>query len=413
VKLPKRMLAWGLAAAALISFEEGILAQSNATVVKHGQPCWVIESDQMELAITELGGHMAPVVFYRNDPSPVEPYYISPWQSENHTYPVPVLAPLRGDFFCMPFGGNSDPYQSEQHLPHGETAGSKWTLKHQEKFGKVTQLALELTTTVRPGRVTKTLQLVDGHNVVYSNHHIDGFLGRTPLGHHATLGMPDVEGAFKISHSPIRFGITNPTQFSDPAKGEYQQLAINQRFQSLTEVPSRFKDASDVDVSRLPQSTGYADLVALITDDNKGKPAWLTAVEVEKGWLWFSLKDPKILTMTVFWLENHGRHQLPWFGRNNCVGFEDVTAYFADGIRSSTEENQIAKAGVATAHDLKGAFDVRYIQGVAKTPPGFKETADVEFGTGTVTFVSTTGQRVEVPVAHDFLKTGDLSTFSK
>jgi len=63
-------------------------AQKLDKETRHGQPSWVIQSDQVELAITEIGGHMAPVTFYRKDPSPVQPYHISPWQGESHDYPA-------------------------------------------------------------------------------------------------------------------------------------------------------------------------------------------------------------------------------------------------------------------------------------------------------------------------------------
>ena len=68
------------------------------------QPAWELANKQVELAVTELGGHMAPVTFYRKSAEPVQPYYISPWQGEKLKIDEPVLVPLRGDFFCMPFG---------------------------------------------------------------------------------------------------------------------------------------------------------------------------------------------------------------------------------------------------------------------------------------------------------------------
>lgn len=408
----KKLLLLAVIGMAMQIFKSPPLAQGAEMETRNGQPCWIVQSDQIELAITELGGHMAPVTFYRQESKPIQPYHISPWQEENHQYPVPVLVPLRGDFFCLPFGGNGDAYRSEKHPPHGETAGSKWTRVGSEKDEAVTTLTMELKSTARVGLVTKKLQLIDGHNAIYSSHHVAGFTGPTSMGHHATLAMPDKEGAFKISHSPIRFGMTNPTQFSDPGKGEYQQLAIGQRFEKLIAVPSRFKDASDVDVSRLPQKTGYADLLAIFPKDLGDKPAWLTAVRADEGWMWYSFKDPKVLTSTVFWLENHGRHQLPWFGRNNCVGLEDVTAYFADGLKASAEENVLSRERIPTSHDLNGDFTVRYIQGVAKIPPGFSEVANIEFADGSVTFVSTNEQRVKLPLAHEYLKSGQLSTAS-
>lgn len=385
-----------------------LTANAASTQTRAGQSCWVIQSDQVELAITKTGGHMAPVTFYRDSDSPVWPYYISPWQDERHEYPAPVLVPLRGDFFCLPFGGNGDKYLGEKHPPHGETAGSKWSFENSETKGGRTTLTLSLDTRARAGRVTKKLHLLAGQNVVYSTHVIEGFEGRTSLGHHATLAMPEQEGSFKISHSPIKFGLTNPSQFSDPANGEYQQLGINQRFASLSSVPAMFKGAENVDCSRLPQKKGYADLLMIFPKDTAGKPAWLTAVRVDEGWMWFSLKDPNTLASTVFWLENHGRHRLPWFGRNNCVGLEDVTAFFADGLKPSATDNILNRQGIKTAEDIQGGFKVNYIQGVVRVPAGFTEVAKVEFAGGTATFISPNGTRVMAPVRHEFLKTGEL-----
>jgi len=394
-------------AAVVAAFAIGAQAQVK-TQTRAGQSCWVIQSDEVELAITQLGGHMAPVSFFRQSEKPVTPYYISPWQGEKHDYPVPVLAPLRGDFFCLPFGGNGDAYNGESHPPHGETAGSAWTLAGANRAGSITTLTLEMNTTARAGRVVKQLSLVDGQNVIYSRHRVEGFEGKTSFGHHATLAMPDKEGAFKISHSPIRFGLTNPTQFSNPANGEYQQLAVGARFSSLSAVPSIFKGAADVDCSRLPQKKGYADLLMIFPANTGGKPAWLTAVRADEGWMWFSLKDPAVQTATVFWLENHGRHRLPWFGRNNCVGLEDVTAFFADGLKPSAEANILSKEGIQTARNIQGDFAVNYIQGAVRIPAGYTETERVEFARGVATFVSSKGHRVTVPVRHEFLKSGSL-----
>jgi hypothetical protein len=91
----------------------------------HSQPSLQMMNPQVELSMTQLGGHMSPVTFYRDTDQPVQPYYISPWQDEPPVpMPVPVLVPLRGDFFCMPFGGNTEVVDGEKHPPHGETAGS-------------------------------------------------------------------------------------------------------------------------------------------------------------------------------------------------------------------------------------------------------------------------------------------------
>lgn len=388
-------------------------ADSTRTRTIHSQPSFVLSSREVEVAVTRLGGHMAPVTFFRDTSHPVQPYHISPWQDEKASaMPAPVLVALRGDFFCLPFGGNSEAVNGEKHPPHGEIVGEPWALQGTTRAGDVTTLKLGFQTKIRKGQVTKELSLVDGQNVVYSRHRIEGFSGRVPLGHHATLAMPEKEGSVRIATSPIRFGMTCPGLFSDPRQREYQALLPGARWSDLSRVPMAWKGAPDADLTRMPLAQGYADLVQLVNEpwEKTGGPAWTAATFTDRGYVWFSLKDPAVLQGTVFWMENHGRHGHPWNGRNNCLGLEDVTAHFADGLAASTRENALSREGASTALELRSdrPTDVNYIQGVVRIPEGFGEVRALEFGPGTVTFVSTSGQRISAPVRHEFLRTGRL-----
>ena len=379
----------------------------------HNQPSFIVSTKQVELAVTEFGGHMAPVTFFRDSDNPVQPYYISPWQDEKGpAMPVPVLVPLRGDFFCLPFGGNSDVVSGEKHPPHGEVAGSKWKQVGTKKSGDVTTFTLSIEPEVRRGKVTKELSLIDNQNVVYSRNTIEGFAGKVPLGHHATLAMPDKEGSVRLAASPFRFGMTNPGLFSDPKQREYQSLLPGAKWSSLSKVPMAWKEEPDADLTKLPARQGFADLILLANEswEKTNSPAWMTATFTDGGYLWFSLKDPAVLSSTVFWIENHGRHGHPWNGRNNCLGLEVVTAYFADGLAASINENSLNKDGVATSVELKASqpTSVNYIQGVVKVPAGFDIVKTLEFAPGQVTFVSASSQRVTAPVRHEFLKSGKL-----
>jgi len=379
---------------------------------RSGQPCWILRSDRVEVAVTKVGGHMAPVVFNRTSEKPIQPYYVSPWQSEKRTLDVPVLVPLRGDFFCMPFGGNAEAFKGEKHPPHGEVAGSPWqfvsSVDGTTADGKrLHTLTLALETKVRPGKVTKRIHLVDGEDVVYTQHVVEGFRGPAPVAHHATLALPETPRSVEIRVSPFRFGRTNPGVFSDPANREYQALAVNAPFEDLRKVPVRFKDASDADLTAFPDRTGYADLIALANKPDGTNPAWVTAFNRETKSMWFSLKDPAVLPMTVFWIENRGRHASPWDGRNRCLGLEDVCAYFADGLVPSVTSNALNEQGVKTAHVLSGdePFVVNYIQGAA---PATAAAGRIEFGPGAMTVRGEDGTAKTVPVRHEFLKTGKL-----
>lgn len=379
----------------------------------HAQPSFVLSNKEVEVAVTRTGGHTAPVTFLRDTAHPIQPYHISPWQDEPASQmPVPVLVPLRGDFFCLPFGGNADALAGEKHPPHGEVAGSEWSFVGKKSEGDVSTLSLSFNSTVRKGRILKELSLVNGHNVLYSSHTLEGFSGRMPLGHHATLAMPEKEGSVRIATSPFSFGMTYPGLFSDPRLREYQFLLPGARWTDLSKVPAAWKNAPDADLTCMPGAQGYADLVQFnsLPWEQTGGPAWITATYSDAGYVWFALKDQAVLRSTVFWMENRGRHSHPWNGRNNCLGLEDVTAHFADGLAPSVAENVLSRAGIPTTLELneKTPTVVRYIQGVVRIPRDFGHVKAIRFSPGTVVFLSTGGKQVTATVHHEFLKSGKL-----
>jgi hypothetical protein len=368
------------------------------------QPSWVLRTKDVELAVTQLGGHMAPVVFYRRR-RPIQPYYVNPWHDEGLKIDDPVLVPLRGDFFCLPFGAGGE-FRRRFHHTHGEPATGKWTFVAADKCGKVTLLVLTMTTRQPPGKVTKRLMLVEGEQAVYDQHVLEGFSGAYPIGHHATLAMPQEHETVLVATSPIRFGMTNPTPTGDPCRGRYQALATNKLFRSLSRVPLIWDQPRYGDCSSFPARRGFTDILGVFSEPVS--PAWTAATYVKEGFLWFSLKDPSVLPMTLMWMANCGRHDSPWNGRERCLGLEDVRAFFATGMGPSVRPNSLSRAGIPTAMKLspERPTTINYIQGVVKTPPSFGRVRTARFAPGSVTFISESGKTVTAAVRHEFLTTG-------
>lgn len=370
-----------------------------------GQQSWLLRSSTVELAVTHLGGHMAPVVFESDTADAVQPYAISPWQGETEGLPSSGSeVPLRGDFFCLPFGGGPAPHD-EVHPPHGATSSAVWTLVGEEHLEDRHRLTMSMETTVRRGRVTRTFELQDGHNVVYGTTSIEGFAGPTTLGHHAVLALPDVEGGLLLSSSPLLLGATFPKAFGSPEEGSYQSLAINRRFHNLARVPSIFRHVDPVDCSAFPARRGFTDLVQIAQKPRRNQPCWVAAVNTEANYLWFAFKDSSVLPSTVLWIENRGRHSAPWSGRNCSLGIEDVCSYFDLGIEAAMQWNPFQDKGVPTFHPLshENALDVRYIQGAVRTPAGFGRVQDVEFHNDEVVFIDGSGKRLTTPVRYRFV----------
>jgi hypothetical protein len=374
----------------------------------YGQPSWRLASTHVEAFVTEMGGQLGPATFKLKGRK-VQPYSVAPW-AEEKTDPalLPILKALRGDFFCMPFGGNATPFGRERHPVHGETANARWRFESCAAGAGRRCLHLSLATKVRRGRVDKRIWLVNGQNVIYSQHVVSGMSGPMNLGHHAMLKFPDVPGSGRVSTSRFVFGQVFPQVFESPEQRGYSLLKRGAEFKSLDKVPTITGETTDL--SRYPARRGFEDLVMLVSDP-KAPFAWTAVTFPKKRYVWFALKDPRILCETVFWLSNGGRHYPPWSGRHiNVMGLEEVTSYYAIGLAESARKNPVSQKGLRTYLSLspKKPLVVPYIMGVAAIPAGFDRVVSIREvkGKRAIILKSASGKKAEAAVDLAFLKAG-------
>ncbi len=363
-----------------------------------GQNSWKVTSNRVEVFVTRQGGHMAPVRFQLPH-KVVEPYAVAPWAEEcPDATGVPLLQSLRGDFFCLPFGGNEKPYRGKSFPPHGETANGPWHFESLQTDENRATLHLSLSSKVQPGRVDKFIQVRNDQTVLYCRDVISGMSGRFPLGHHALLKMPVKAESAIVSASNIRYAQVLPTPFENPAQGGYSRLKPGAVFSRLDQVPSLYENT--VDISRQPTGKGFDDLVMLVHDAHPDF-AWTAVTFPQQRYVWFALKDPRVLRSTVLWMSNGGRYYTPWNGRHERVlGVEDVTAYFHYGAAESVRSNPISQQGFATSVPLRPncPFAVNYIMAVAEIPAGFRKVRSIVPCKNHVSLVSTDNHRISVPV---------------
>ncbi|MCW5943714.1 MAG: hypothetical protein KIS66_15895 [Fimbriimonadaceae bacterium] len=362
------------------------------------QPSYVLRSDLVEGFVSELGGHLGPVRF-RLGNRPVEPYSVAPWHGESLPENPAMLRVLRGDFFCLPFGGNESPFRGESHPPHGETANKTW----KPVSVRDDRLVLSIDTTVRPGRVVKTLELRPGETVVYQTHRLEEMAGPMCLGHHAML-KPGSVGI--LGCGPYRYGQVYPGRFEEPRLGGYSCLLPGALFDRLSAVPSLFGTA---DLARYPAREGFEDL-AMLVGDPAASLGWSTLALPEEGYLWFALRDPATLTNTVLWHSNGGRHYAPWNGRHRGVlGIEDVTAYFHEGLAPSATPNPVSDQGGRTCLHLRSdkPTTVRCVQGVVAIPADFAGVRTVVLEETAAVFEDAHGRLVRANLDGTFLSRPD------
>ena len=86
---------------------------------------------------------------------------------------------------------------------------------------------------------------------------------------------------------------------------------------------------------------GYEDIV-LMASDPKLPFAWTALTVPEHNYVWFALKDPRVLPSTLFWISNGGRHYAPWNGRHRrAIGLEEVVSNFHSGLAESAKPNAL------------------------------------------------------------------------
>ena len=384
--------------------------QPNKRVI-YGQPSWRLASGEVEAFVTEAGGHLGPVTFERGSRR-IQPYSVAPWVEEKVDATLPtILKVLRGDFFCLPFGGNATPYRGERHPVHGETANSRWKFESLETSAGRSCLHLSLRTKVRPGRVDKRITLVAGQNVVYSQHTVSGMKGPMNLGHHAMLKFPDSPGCGVVSTSRFAYGQVFPQPVERAENRGYSWLKPGAEFKSLEAVPTITGESADV--TRYPARRGFEDIVMVVS--NAAEPfAWTAVTFPGERYVWFALKDPRVLRETVFWFSNGGRHYAPWNGRHiNVLGLEEVCSNFHPGLAESASKNPISDRGFPTCLMLNPnrPLVVAYVMGAAKIPAGFDRVVSIRAtgGNRAIRLQAASGKEVEAAVELDFLWAGGAS----
>jgi hypothetical protein len=377
------------------------------TTVIFGQPSWTLDCGSVTASVTQTGGHLAPVAF-RLGKKTVQPFSISPWWNEKVAKDLPpIVRVLRGDFFCMPFGGNAVKYRGKKHEVHGDTANLNWKPLDFTKTADETTLCLGMDLKTFSGHVEKRITLVPGQTVVYQKHIIAGVGVPTSLGHHSILKFPDKPGAGRLSTSKRILGqvFVEPTE--KPEEGGYSLLKPGAVFDDLASVPTITCETTDI--GSYPARRGFEDIAILVADPEL-PVAWVAVAFPAEGYVWFALRDPKVLASTLLWISNGGRHTPPWSSRHiNAMGVEDITGCFHYGAAQSAKENVLTARGIKTAvtPTAKKPLHVNYISGLAAIPRAFDRVKDIVVEPNRVTLVSESGKSVRTPVNTAFLQSAE------
>jgi hypothetical protein len=348
--------------------------------------------------VDPLGGLLDNVVFEHGGRR-VAPLHRAPWLGVAAEIPPdtdPHLAKLAGDFFCAPFCKPD----VEPSPFHGWSSNGEWRVerRHAAADGALT-VDFRLVPPVMGAVLRKHVTVRPGQPVVYQRHVFHGGAGALPVAHHAMVHVP---GGAALSFSPKDFGATPVTPAEpDPARGR-SLLAYPQRFASLSAVA--LAAGGTVDASHYPYAHAHEEFCSLF-DPQAATLGWSAALAVRDGFLFFALKDARVLTSTSLWMSNGGRDFAPWLSRHFAVlGIEESCAHFGEGHLAAITPNALTAAGYRTALTLDPAGEtvVRYAFGGIPADPSWTRVTDIRLQGDTLTITDAGGASATLPFDPNF-----------
>lgn len=316
---------------------------------------WTLEWNRGRLDMHAVGGMLADLRFVLDDGRVVEPLYSAPWLDEPGQPVEGMLANLRGEFACLPYGvppadsGDAplpDGLQPEDLLLHGYPAVACWRLIERSSThltigldfpGHNAVRRLRRTVRVDPDRASVMLELaIEARRAC-----------QRTVAFHPSFALADTPGMVDILPDGFAFGLVQP-----PGPESALSRALpGARFDALAGVPLANGGIGTFD--RLPFADAREEIL-LLCGVTGGVTLNDRANEVAYRMSWDSDQLPSL----VLWMSNRGRTGHPWNGRNLCVGVEPCVSAFG-GVLASIGENPVRERGVATALALDPATPTR------------------------------------------------------
>jgi hypothetical protein len=322
---------------------------------------WSIAWSHGRATVHAGGGALGHCEFRLEDGRLAEPFHEAPWIGQGRSVEPPILANLRGDLLCLPFGR---PYDASDNLPepwatavtrtpadsvsgglsesdeylHGYCANSDWSLVSGSEQSLVIKLEYPQDSCILS--VTRTVLPVPGKPALdVSVEILARRICARPVGFHPNFALRGKPGSFRIEPGSFAFGLTHPG-----ADGVTQAKA-NARFERLAAVPVSAGGTGSFD--RLPFAEDREEILQLC-----GINGSMRLVDDSTQVAWTLSWDPTKLPSCLLWMSNRGRHFEPWNGENLCVGVEPVASAFDLGTAAAVNVNPISEEGVHTAIKL-------------------------------------------------------------
>jgi len=358
-----------------VLFAAAAAAQSPLKKVEfEGVPGLAMANDKLSVTVLPRGGAFAEVLL-AGDAEKLNPLW-NPSRMARELGNKRSPGGATGHFLCVDGFGGVSPEERAAGLPgHGEAHLRPWEVRLARRESGIATVVFAAELPITGERLTRTLRLADGENVLHVETELESLLGLDrPVcwAEHATIGAPFLEAGVTVVDMPARRARTRPHE--PHSSGLPHRLASGRDF---TWPMAPALKGRKLDLRAAPEDSNSVDHTACLMDPGR-KLVWVTA-----------LHSARRLVLGYVWK----RDEFPWL---QSWEYYPANGKLARGLEFSTQPFDVPRREVIQANTLfetplyrwlpaKSRIGARFLMFYARTPEGMRRVDDVRLENGQLT----------------------------
>ncbi len=354
-----------------------------------GRPALVLKNDKVALTVLTQGSTFANLVL-TDDPEKLSPLW-NPVRLAREAGEKNIFDLYFGHFVCVDGFGPVSPQEEAAGLPgHGEAHRQQFDVKLKKRDGKTQTLSLTTKLPIAQETFTRTLEMVDGENVIYVRSELQSMLGfdRPAFwAEHATIGSPFLEAGVTVVDMPVKRAKTRP--YEPGGSGLPHRLPSDQEF-TWPNAPALA--GGKVDVRLTPSVSNSGDHTASLLDPSR-KYVFVTALNPRKRLLLGYVFKPQEYPWEQNW---------EYYPPNGKLarGLEFSTQPFDVPRREAVQWNSLFGTPVYRWLPAMSAIKSSFLFFYTRVPDGFAGVDDVAVENGMLVVTDRkSGREVRLPAA--------------
>ncbi len=348
-----------------------VAAVAQRPVVFEDRAGLQFSNDKLDLTVLTQGGAMVELIL-RDDPGRLNPMW-NPARLAREAGQKPSFGSSSGHFVCVDGFGQVSTEERAAELPgHGEAHTLAWEPRPLEKKGKLLTVNFSVKLPLAQEVFSRTVQMVDGENVVYVESELENLLAfDRPIcwAEHATIGSPFLEPGKTVVDMSAQRAKTRSYR-SQPGPLPHRLASFVDFTWPLAPGP----DDRPVDVRAAPINPNSGDHTACLMDPSR-RLVFVTALHPERH----------LLLGYLF-----RREEFPW---TQNWEYYPPSGKLARGLEFSTQPFDVPRREAISTGAMfdtptyrwlpaKSKIGSRFLMFYTRAPEGFRKVDDVRLESG-------------------------------